>query len=83
MGQGRSGQVQKISPPPGLDLRTVQPVASSYTDYTTRAILSNRGLDYSLQQIRYVAVRTTGDKKLTSCSQNKGMYLFEKDATRP
>ena len=26
--QGRSGQVRKISPSPGLDPRTVQPVAS-------------------------------------------------------
>ena len=34
--QGRSGQVQKISPPPGFDPRTVQPVASRYTDWTTR-----------------------------------------------
>ena len=34
--QGRSGQVRKISPPPGLDPRTVQPVASRYTDYATR-----------------------------------------------
>jgi len=33
--QGRSGQVLKISPPPGFDLRTVQPVASQYADYTT------------------------------------------------
>jgi hypothetical protein len=31
--QGRSGQVRKISPPPGLDPRTVQPVASRYTDW--------------------------------------------------
>jgi hypothetical protein len=31
--QGQSGQVRKISPPPGFDPRTVQPVASSYTDY--------------------------------------------------
>jgi hypothetical protein len=29
---GRSGQVRKISPPPGLDPRNVQPVASCYTD---------------------------------------------------
>ena len=29
--QGRSGQVRKISPPPGFDPRTVQPVASHYT----------------------------------------------------
>jgi hypothetical protein len=30
--QGRSGQVHKISPPPGFDPRTVQPVAGRYTD---------------------------------------------------
>jgi hypothetical protein len=31
--QGRSGQVLKISPPPGFDPRTLQLVASRYTDY--------------------------------------------------
>jgi len=31
--QGSSGQVQKISPPPGFDPRTVQLVASRYTDF--------------------------------------------------
>jgi hypothetical protein len=30
--QGRSGRVRKISPPPGFDPRTIQPVASRYTD---------------------------------------------------
>jgi hypothetical protein len=30
--QGRSGLVRKISPPPGFYPRTVQPVASQYTD---------------------------------------------------
>jgi hypothetical protein len=30
--QGRSGRVRKILPPPGFDPRTVQPVASRYTD---------------------------------------------------
>ena len=34
--QGRSGQVWKTSPPPGFDPRTVQPVASRYTNYATR-----------------------------------------------
>ena len=34
--QGRSGQMRKISSPPGFDPRTVQPVASRYTDYATR-----------------------------------------------
>ena len=30
--QGRSGQVRKISPPPGFDPWTVMPVDSRYTD---------------------------------------------------
>ena len=30
--QSRSGQVRKISPPPGFDPRAVQPVASPYND---------------------------------------------------
>jgi hypothetical protein len=30
--QGRSGRVRKISSPPGLDPRTVQPVVSRYAD---------------------------------------------------
>jgi hypothetical protein len=33
--QGRSGQVRKISLPPGFDPQTVQPIASCYTNYTT------------------------------------------------
>jgi hypothetical protein len=37
--QGRSGRVRKISPPPGFDPRTVQPVASRYTDYAIRPSL--------------------------------------------
>ena len=37
--QGRSGRVRKISPPPELDPRTVQPVASRYTNYATRSTL--------------------------------------------
>jgi hypothetical protein len=35
--QVRSGRLRKISPPPGFDPRTVQPVASSYTDYAIPA----------------------------------------------
>jgi len=36
--QSWSGQVRKISPPPGFDPRTVQPVASHYTDWATRPV---------------------------------------------
>jgi hypothetical protein len=35
--QDRSGGVREISPPPGLDPRTVQPVASRYTDWAIPA----------------------------------------------
>jgi len=31
--QGRSGRVQEIWPPPGIDPRTVQPEVSRYTDW--------------------------------------------------
>jgi hypothetical protein len=34
--QSLSGQVRKISPPPGFDPRTVQPVANRYSDYAIR-----------------------------------------------
>jgi len=36
--QGRSGQVQKISSPPGFDPRTAQSVASRYADHATRPL---------------------------------------------
>ena len=35
--QGRSGRVWNTSPPPGFDPRTVQPVASRYTDWAIAA----------------------------------------------
>ena len=36
--QGRFGRVRKISPPPGFDPRTVQPVAFRYTDFPTHNV---------------------------------------------
>jgi len=38
--QGRSGVLRKISPPPGFDLRTVQPVASRYPGPLWTCVLS-------------------------------------------
>ena len=35
--QDRPGRLRKISPPPGFDPRTVQPVASRYTEYAITA----------------------------------------------
>ena len=51
--QGRSGQVRKISPPPEFDPRTVQPVASRYTDWATRptwgTLICDKSRDSDLQ----------------------------------
>ena len=52
--QCRSGQVRKISPPPGFDPRTVQPVGSRYTDCATRPIsLSSFLILYSYLRFGY------------------------------
>jgi hypothetical protein len=45
--QGRSGQVQKISPLHGFDPWTVQPVDSRYTDWATRPTTNAIILQYS------------------------------------
>ena len=42
--QGRSERVQKISPQPGFDPRTVQPVASRYTDWALLSLQENEDL---------------------------------------
>ena len=53
--QGRSGQVRKISPPPGFDPRTVQPVASRYTDW---AILAPNIKEIARINLSYVVIGT-------------------------
>ena len=51
--QGRSGQVQKISPPPGFDPRTVQPVASRYTDRVLPTLLVLLSTNLNLPRVLY------------------------------
>jgi hypothetical protein len=46
--QDRSGRVRKISLPPGFDRRTVQPVASRYTDWATRPEHARYTVEYFL-----------------------------------
>jgi hypothetical protein len=54
--QGRSGEVRKISPPPGFDPRTVQLVGSLYPDYATRLhvnvlpVIPTKNSDYFSRQ---------------------------------
>ena len=42
--QGRSGRVRKFSPQTGFDPRTVQPVASGYTDWAIPAAKGNKAV---------------------------------------
>jgi hypothetical protein len=45
--QGRCGRVRKISPSPGFDPRTVQPVARRYTDWAIPAHRSPTVVNYN------------------------------------
>jgi hypothetical protein len=57
--QGRSGRVRKTSSPPGFDPRTVQSVASRYTDRATRPTYNNNRLPkfYSSKPVRREALK--------------------------
>ena len=57
--QGRSGQVRKISPPPGFDPRTIQPIVSRCTDYATRPtakLMCRPNLLFSSQRSIYIYI---------------------------
>ena len=59
--QGRYGQVRKISHRPGFDPRTVQPVASRYTDWDIEAPEFKQG----------------EHKKELGWDLEKGVYVYE------
>jgi len=53
--QCQSGQVQKISPPPGFDPRTDQPIASRHRQYDIKKDLTEircEGMDW-IQVVQY------------------------------
>jgi hypothetical protein len=62
--QGQSGQVQKISPPPGFDPWTVQLVVSRYIDYAILAHKTytnkNQNLELHVKQILPVIKKRVG-----------------------
>jgi hypothetical protein len=66
--QGRFGQVRKIFPTPGFDPRTVQPIASRYTDYANRPTLVYRRENkyYILLRAVGVSMRKYSDVKMWS-----------------
>ena len=62
--QDRSGRVRKISPTPGFDPRTVQPVPSHYAD---RAIPASTGRWHS--KIRFTTNKTAKSKNFLICTR--------------
>ena len=64
--QGRSGQVRKISPPRGFDPRSVEPVASRYTDYAIPAHST----------ITTTTTTLTNTKWKTNCYLKQYTYIF-------
>ena len=66
---GRSGQVRKISPPPGFDPRTVQAVGSRCTDYATRPYTQ-----YIYCIIQTVSVDTVS-RTFLPCKANSSLTL--------
>ena len=73
--QGRSGQVWKISPPPGFDPRTVQAVASRYTDWAIPALLGNSTLLIIQDERRshYIASESRNNAKQAEKQQTDQM----------
>ena len=68
--QGRSGRVQKISPPQGFNPWSDQPVASRYTDWAILAhdrylLLWSKSMDWSCyQQVRNTPYAQYFQKKI-------------------
>ena len=66
--QGLSGRVRKISPPQGFDPRTIQPVASRYTDYAIPSHYNNNNNNGKLKEKFGSCIRKTFDRFTTKDS---------------
>jgi len=72
--QGRSGEVRKISPPPGFDPRTVQPVASPYTNWATRPTYRDWLMLQGTARVRVTALE--GLRATTKSARNFHKFLW-------
>jgi hypothetical protein len=59
--QGRSGRVQKISPPPWFDPQTIQSIASCYTDWAILALYVS---------VSYVKLNQSGASVMESLAES-------------
>jgi len=73
--RGASGQVRKISPPPGFDSRTVQPVASRYTNWAISAhIMWYTNADILKCTLRNYSLVSSSGSLLTAYAQCNYCY---------
>jgi hypothetical protein len=66
--KGRSGWVRVISPPPGFEPRTVQPVASRYTDCAIPSHKQHNSVQYSTSHFLPLMWKRTHAEMCTSVS---------------
>jgi hypothetical protein len=80
--QGRSGRVGKISPSPGFDPRTVQPVASSYTTELSRPtiLLSTRPNSNQVNGDNAKLVYDSLGSDSSAMVAGNGIYTYHKHA---
>jgi len=75
--QGRSEQVRKISPSTGCGPRTVQPVASHYTDWATRPTPTWITSDNSAFCPQIVVVRFVAQNEQQTYNINCALFINE------
>ena len=79
--QGRSGRVRKISPPTGIDPRTVKPVASRYTDWAISVPILEQGIERNIQGKIEVTWRRGSRCKqlLNNHKETRGYWVLKKE----
>jgi hypothetical protein len=79
--QGRSGQVRKISPPPGFDPQIAQTVASGYTDYATQPSRAVRKRCNILSMFIHCKIQTFKYQK-QSPTRNRCSFCWSQNNTQ-
>ena len=81
--QGRAWRAWKISPPPGFDPRTVQPVASRYTDYALTAHVND---EVTVLKFRYkcsALTQSLQQNPQTNIRQSSTMVTYKQISCQP
>jgi hypothetical protein len=79
--QGRSGRVRKMSPPPGFDPWTVQPVVSHYTDWAKRPTCLKRYCNKMHDVLWHTGRRTDCTVRIRVPIEVRDSFLLQKVLT--